>query len=119
MLSPLTIDFDQLNWQPHPSIQGIEVKLLQNPMEFSPVDIMIARIVPGGEIPWHVHESNSEIAYVLQGEGTLYCAANKQQDTTTQTAMSAGSAVSIPPGLWHSVRNIGEAELIIFASHTP
>jgi hypothetical protein len=65
--APVTIDLDDIPWQPHPTIPGIDVRAFQNEADFSPTDILIARVTAGGEIPWHVHDSETEIAYVLQG----------------------------------------------------
>lgn len=119
MDTPVSINFEQLTWQPHPTIAGIEIKLLQNDTGFSPTDVLIATVAEQGEIPWHVHETDSEIAYVVQGTGTLYCAADESHKSATETAMTAGNAVIVPPGLWHSVHNIGDGDLLIFAAHTP
>ncbi|MBZ0297705.1 MAG: cupin domain-containing protein [Anaerolineae bacterium] len=119
MKNPINVDFEDLEWQPHPTIPGIEIKLFQNTSDFSPVDVMIARVAQHGEIPWHVHETNTEITYVLQGSGILYGAEDEKHEVVSATPMDAGGTVVVPPGLWHSVENTGDGDLLIFASHTP
>jgi mannose-6-phosphate isomerase-like protein (cupin superfamily) len=117
--APVTIDLDDIPWQPHPTIPGIDVRAFQNEADFSPTDILIARVAAGGEIPWHVHDSETEIAYVLQGTGRLYSAESEARDPAAESPMLSGQAVIIPPGLWHCVHNTGAEELIILALHTP
>jgi mannose-6-phosphate isomerase-like protein (cupin superfamily) len=117
--TPVTIDLDHIPWQPHPTIPGIHVRAFQNEADFSPTDILIARVAADGEIPWHVHDTESEIAYVLQGAGLLYSAESEERDPVAEAPMSRGQAVIIPPELWHSVHNTGTEEMIILAIHTP
>lgn len=119
MIAPISIDLERLDWQPHPTIPGIEIKLFQNEIGLSPVDVLIARVAAQSEIPWHVHATDSEIAYGLQGTGILYCALDEAHRTVSETSLTSGSAVIVPPGLWHAVRNTGDDDLLIFAAHTP
>jgi len=116
--SPLSAAFDTLDWQPHPTLAGIEIKLLQNKADFSPKDVMLARVAPSGEIPWHVHPNDSEIAYVVQGTGILLSAENETHESFSEMPMSLGNAVVVPPGVWHCVKNVGNQDLLLFASHT-
>ena len=115
---PLSADFDGIDWQPHPTLAGIEIKLLQNKAEFSPKDMMIARVAQSSEIPWHVHAADSEIAFVVRGTGILYSAANEAHELPSETPLSAGNAIAIPPGRWHCLKNVGNEDLLVFASHT-
>lgn len=119
MDTPIRADLGQLDWQPHPTIPGIEIKLFQNEHDCSPVDVIVARVAKQGDIPWHVHPENAEIAYVMQGTGILLSAPDEAHETASETPMTPGSAVVVPPGLWHSVRNTGDGDMLIFASHTP
>jgi mannose-6-phosphate isomerase-like protein (cupin superfamily) len=117
--TPITIDFDGLPWLPHPTISGIYVRAFQNEAAFAPTDVLIARVDRGGEIPWHVHPTDSEIVYVLQGAGILYSAQDEQRSQMTDAPMRAGQGVIIPAGLWHSVHNTGDDALLALAIHTP
>ena len=58
-------------------------------------------VLPGGWVPKHVHESREEICYVCKGVGKLHAG----RETKT---VSAGEAVRIPPGFWHSMANENE-----------
>ena len=118
MQSPLSADFGTLDWQPHPTLAGIEIKLLPNKAGFSPKDLMVARVAASGEIPWHVHPNDSEIAYVVQGTGILLSAENEAHESFSETPMSLGNAVVVPPSVWHCVKNTGSGDLLLFASHT-
>jgi mannose-6-phosphate isomerase-like protein (cupin superfamily) len=115
---PLSAEFDEIEWQPHPTLVGIEVKLLQNKGGFSPKDVMVARVAPSSEIPWHVHAAESEIAFVIQGTGILYTAVNEAREAFSATPLAVGNAIVVPPRLWHCVKNVGSGDLMLFASHT-
>jgi mannose-6-phosphate isomerase-like protein (cupin superfamily) len=79
---------------------------------------MLARVTPLSEIPWHVHLADSEIAYVVRGMGVLYSALNEAHEALSETPLSAGNAIVVPPGLWHCLKNVGSEDLLVFASHT-
>lgn len=113
------IDFSQEQWIPHPTIAGIESKLFKNAAAYAPSDVLLARVNIGGVIPWHVHPDESEVAYVLQGEGVLLTAESEQHESAQEQKVTSGSAMLIPPNLWHSLVNTGELEMILFALHTP
>lgn len=118
---PVIIELDAIPWSSHPTILGIEIRMFQNKNSFSPSDIVIARIETRSEIPWHVHESESEIAYILQGTAKLYSAlANPAESPViTENDFTEGIASIIPPGLWHRVINTGDRTVLILAFHTP
>jgi mannose-6-phosphate isomerase-like protein (cupin superfamily) len=119
MQQPIAIDFAALPWQPHPTIPGIVVRVFQNQAAFAPTDMLIARVAAGGQIPWHVHPVDTEIAYVLQGAGVLYSAETEAHEPASETPMNPDSGVIIPPRLWHAVQNTSAEEMIIVAVHTP
>ena len=70
--------------------------------------IMRGRLIPGASIGLHTHETNSEIIYVLEGQGkVLY-------DGEYET-LSAGSCHYCPKGHAHSLINDSAADLVFFA----
>ena len=70
--------------------------------------IMKGRLIPGASIGLHTHETNSEIIYVLEGQGkVLY-------DGAYET-LSAGSCHYCPKGHAHSLINDSTADLVFFA----
>ena len=60
--------------------------------------MLIARVGVGGEIPWHVHNHASEIAYVLMRDGILKYAEGEAQDKAYAVLLRAGISLTIPPG---------------------
>lgn len=119
MSTPSLFDFEEISWSPHPTISGIEVKMFANEKSFSPNDILMAKVDPGGEIPWHVHERESEVGYTLQGKAVLYSAETEAREQAVETKVDAGEAFVIPPGTWHALVNTGQSDVLIFALHTP
>ncbi len=70
--------------------------------------IMYGTLIPGASIGVHCHETNSEIVYVIQGEGkVLYDGVWEK--------VSAGTCHYCPKGHTHNFVNDGEEDLIIFS----
>jgi quercetin dioxygenase-like cupin family protein len=113
-------DLAQVDWQPHPTIPGVLTKIFENRASHDHADVLLVNIAAGGVIPWHVHESASETAYVLRGSGKLLSTRDSSQlDSAAETRFAEGIATTIPAGLWHSVQNSGDEPLLVFAFHTP
>jgi quercetin dioxygenase-like cupin family protein len=91
---------------------GISIKLLESRTTHPNASVIVARVDPGGTIPRHTHPTETETAYVLTGSGKLVT-------DDGETIFAVGVAVTIPPGLAHSVVNDGDSPLEIFAFHTP
>src|SRR5215831_20727555 len=113
------VQFADIPWQAHPTIAGVLTKVFENRDSHGLCDALLAQVAPGGKIPWHVHETASETAYVVQGTGTILCApAQGQVDNCQQTALTPSTALTVRSGVWHSVLNTGDEPLIMFAFHT-
>jgi len=69
-----------------------------------------AEIAPGGEVPFHTHPG-IEMGYVASGEAVL--ARRGQADLT----LKAGDSFSIPQGLVHSLKNAGQAPLVVISTY--
>ena len=65
-------------------------------------------IGPGCSIGQHVHEGEMEAFYIAQGKALF-------DDNGTQIEAAAGDTTYTPSGAGHSIRNIGEEDLVLIA----
>ena len=65
----------------------------------------------GGQVPWH-NQEQEEIYFVVEGEGEM-CLGEERQPLTT------GQAVSIPPGVYHQLSNVGDTPLKMIYCYGP
>ena len=70
------------------------------------------RIEPGGEFLSHVHERETEMQFVISGQGQA------QMDGQWE-AVSEGDVVLALPGVAHAWRNSGSGPLFILCVFTP
>lgn len=66
----------------------------------------------GYAVPMHVHETEDELFYILDGELTLMGEAG-------ETVAGAGSFVHLPRGVPHGFRNAGDREIRMLVITTP
>jgi mannose-6-phosphate isomerase-like protein (cupin superfamily) len=107
-------DSNSLNWTSEERFHGIHFKLLETRATHPSGGISMAqaKVDVGGVIQTHTHPTETETAYVLVGEAVL-----KHEDQ--ETRLSAGMGVTIPPGIAHSLHNVGDVPLEVLAIHTP
>ena len=65
----------------------------------------------GGQVPWH-NQEQEEVYIVLAGTGEM-CGGNERRTLT------GGQAVSIPPGEYHQLTNIGDGPLTMIYCYGP
>ena len=65
----------------------------------------------GGQVPWH-NQEQEEIYFVLEGSGEMCLG-------TERTALKAGQAVYIPPGVFHQLTNTGEMPMRMIYCYGP
>lgn len=107
-------------WQPHPTLAGVQTKVFEGREQHPLADSLMAQVLPGGTIGWHVHSASDETAYVIQGSGTLlYAPDETRRETPLEAALTAGCALTVAAGVWHSMLNTGDEPLILFAFHVP
>jgi quercetin dioxygenase-like cupin family protein len=86
-----------------------DLAILRSPEGALPV-IIEHRIGPGGAAPLHVHTGVDDSFYLIAGELALRCG--------QQTFMArAGDYVSLPKGVPHTLRVIGEHEAVLLQTH--
>lgn len=67
-----------------------------------------ATLAPGAEVGYHVHDTDSEVYYILSGIGE-YC------DGAATYRVEAGDVSYTPRGEGHGIRNVGDGELEFIA----
>ncbi len=67
---------------------------------------------PGSEQAVHSHEGREQVYVVVQGRGAMRVGDEVEE-------VGPGTAILVPPGTRHSIRNIGEEKLIYVSSTSP
>lgn len=70
--------------------------------------IMMSRLKPGASSGYHSHDTNSEIVYIISGDGHF-----RYDDT--EEKFSAGSVHYCPKGHSHAMFNDGNDDVVYFA----
>ena len=73
--------------------------------------VKIAKI-KGQEVPWHNHENEDELFYIL--EGTLLM----EIESETNRTMKAGDIFVVPKGINHKVSSIDECSIMLIETKT-
>jgi quercetin dioxygenase-like cupin family protein len=105
----------EIPWQEYPGhFGGALSKELVGPQHTSAgvVDFRISRYAPMAYVQIHSHAVQSQIYYVLEGEGTLILG-------DTRRIMKPHDYVLVPPGLTHGISNQGLHALVFFVITTP
>jgi mannose-6-phosphate isomerase-like protein (cupin superfamily) len=69
-------------------------------------------IAPLPPLPPHPHEASTETFYMLSGE--VYCHVGDEE-----TTLKAGHCGYAPPGVSHTVRNVGQEDLHAISVFNP
>ncbi|ADY73127.1 Cupin 2 conserved barrel domain protein [Desulfurobacterium thermolithotrophum DSM 11699] len=102
----------EIKFEPHPKFEGVGFALLIDGKKDPRLSVSMLAIEPGVEIPIHIHETQADSIYVLEGKGEVYINGEWQE-------IDAGDYVLIPPGEKHGVRSTGSIPLKLFIVHTP
>lgn len=105
-------DPNTTEWAAHPLFPYIQTKLFETRATHPWASVLLVQVAVGQGIDTHIHPTETETAYFIRGEGQL-------THGEEQTVFKAGMAVSIPPGLPHSLRNVGDEPLEALAFHMP
>jgi mannose-6-phosphate isomerase-like protein (cupin superfamily) len=101
-----------LPWSADARFPGIGVKILESRATHPTTSVVVVQLDVGVVINTHVHPIETETAYVLAGRGLLV---HGQQEAV----LEIGMGVTVPPGLPHSMQNIGDEPLLLIAMHSP
>ncbi len=106
----MVIDFNKMAEEAKPNFKGglkeYNVKMFTDDTN----KIMHGRLVPGASIGFHTHETDQEVIYVLEGEGTVINGEGIPDDKALP-----GQALYCAKGQSHSLVNTGTKDLIFFA----
>ena len=101
------IHIEELEWQPHKTAKGVEIKVLvSNATQGTDVTCLLVRIGRGMEVPEHVHETSDDILYPLAGKARM--AVEGGEDF----ALEPGVIVRVPRGTKHRIYDVSEDLLI-------
>ena len=112
MTSPHFFDARASDWTEHPQFPGLFIKVLESRATHPGASVTLTRLAAGKSIGTHVHPVETETAYLLAGSARL-------RWNESETALEAGSGVTIPPGIYHSLHNLGDSEVELIAIHVP
>lgn len=104
----MLIDFNDFNETVIPNFRGGEKVTTAKMYADNKNKIMYGTLEPSASIGLHIHETSSEIIYILDGGGMVICDGNKE-------SVSKGICHYCPKGHEHSLINNGVSTLIFFA----
>jgi len=100
---PKVIQPGELQFTAHPKFKGVWVgNLLTKRDDGIDVTCIVARWEVGAEIPRHIHDTQDDILYFIQGKAKVWI------DGVGDIPVSAGSFVRIPKGVLHQPHEIEE-----------
>ncbi len=67
---------------------------------------------PGSEQALHCHDGREQVYVVVQGTGAMTVDGEVQE-------VRPGTAILVPPGAYHSIRNVGDGKLIYVSATSP
>ncbi len=99
-------------WKPHPRFARVFLKTLVT-HEMNPgLTMNLIRVAPGGEITPHIHDESTETFYILSGRGLSLIGGE-------QLELAPGVCGYAPPGVTHSVCNVGDVDLEAISVFNP
>lgn len=104
----MTLDYNTMEVSVIPNFKGGEKEIRAQMFWDGTNRILKGLLVPGASIGEHTHDVNSEILYVLKGEGTII-------DDGVSSPIKAGQCTYCPKGHSHSLVNTSNADLEFFA----
>ena len=69
---------------------------------------------PDQGLDMHIHPESEEVYYVIEGQGSVYLGEEK-----ATTKVDRNTAIYIPPGTIHGIRNTSDGKLIVAFTIAP
>jgi mannose-6-phosphate isomerase-like protein (cupin superfamily) len=84
----------------------------QSPVQSAHFALGVVTLDPdGGQVPWH-NQEQEEVYLVVEGFGEMCLGCER-------AVLGAGQAVTIPPGVFHQITNLGETPLTLIYCYGP
>ena len=104
----MILDFDKIEEKVIPEFKGGEKNFIPHMFTDDKVKIMRARLEPGASIGYHLHDTNSEIIFLLKGTGVVIYDDERE-------ILEAGQCHYCPMGHSHSLRNESHEDIEFYA----
>ena len=75
-------------------------------------------IPTGADIGIEMHSDTDQFLKIVDGAG-LFMAGKSKDDLSYQTRVNGNSAVFVPSGTWHNIKNIGNRPLKLYSLYAP
>ena len=104
----MKICFDEIQEVVNQNFYGGEKEFAVRAFKDDKNKILRGRLIPGASLGRHTHETNSEIIYIISGNGKMLINDGEER-------LEAGTAHYCPKGENHGLINDGTEDLIFFA----
>ena len=97
-------------------ILGGPIKVMFNPETVGSryLRFSVGYFGPGEGLNMHIHPESEEVYHVIEGRGTVYIGEEK-----SPTEIDRNTAIYLPPGTIHGVKNTGRERFIVAFSVAP
>lgn len=110
MQPPHLFDTSAMEWGESTQFPRLLIKPLETNATHPYARATLVRLPVGYTIPTHLHDVEIETIYVFSGNGVLCLGEH-------EVTVGAGQGGSVPVGLQHSLRNVGDSQLELLALH--
>ena len=104
----MIIKFNEVEELELKNFKGGEKSLLARMISDDNNKIMMSKLVPGASIGEHIHDTNSEIIFILEGKGLIICDGQKEE-------VQAGDCHYCKKGSKHTFINNGSENIVFYA----
>lgn len=104
----MIFDYNKIEITPIENFKGGEKHIDAQMFFDGQTRILRARLIPGASIGLHTHETNSEVIYIIEGEGTVILDGEKSK-------LTSNCSHYCPKGHSHTLINDSDRDLQFFA----